>query len=83
MPPAQVLVKLLLEQRKLDQAIDVAAAHLAGIPESSLSCPSLAELCQQAGQSARLAHVAREQGDLVTFTAVRLESSRTRDNHAQ
>ena len=60
MPAAQVLVNLLVKCGKLDAAIDVAAAHLAGIPESSLSCPSLDELCQRAGQSERLAQVARE-----------------------
>ena len=74
MPAAQVLVKLLLECGKLDEAIDVAAAHLAGIPESGLACPSLNELCQKAGQSDRLAQVARETGDLVSFTAAHLQS---------
>ncbi len=76
-PAAQVLVKLLLECGKLDEAIDVAAAHLAGIPESSLACPSLNELCQKAGQSDRLAQVARETGDLVSFTAARLQSAQS------
>ena len=40
-PAAQVLVNLLLKLGKIDAAIDVAAAHLAGIPESALACPSL------------------------------------------
>jgi hypothetical protein len=71
-----VLVNLLVKAGKADAAIDVAAAHLAGMPESSLSCPSLAQLCQRAGQTGRLAQLAREKGDLVTFTAARLESSR-------
>ncbi len=73
---AQVLVKLLLECGKIDEAIDVAATHLAGIPESALACPSLNELCQRAGQSERLAQVARGTGDLVSFTAARLQSRR-------
>ena len=75
-PAAQVLVNLLVKAGKLDSAIDVAAAHLAGMHESALSCPSLAQLCQRAHQSLRLARLAREQGDLVTFTAARLESAR-------
>jgi hypothetical protein len=75
-PAAQVLVNLLLKFGKIDEAIDVAAAHLAGIPEPELACPTLGELCQRAGQSDRLAQVAREQGDLVNFTAARLVSSR-------
>jgi hypothetical protein len=74
-PAAQVLVNLLVKAGKPDAAIDVAAAHLAGMPETVLSCPSLAQLCQRAGQTQRLAQLAREQGDLVTFTAARLESS--------
>jgi hypothetical protein len=77
-PAAQVLVKLLLECGKLDEAIDVAADHLAGIPESSLACPSLNELCQRAGRSKRLAQVARDTGDLVAFTAAQLQSAQDR-----
>lgn len=75
-PAAQVLVNLLVKAGKVDAAIEVAAAHLAGLHDSALSCPSLAQLCQRAGQTERLAQVAREQGDLVSFTAARLESSR-------
>jgi hypothetical protein len=78
-PAAQVLVKLLLECGKIDEAINVAAAQLAGIPESALACPSLNELCQKAGQSDRLAQVARDHGDLVSFTAARLQSSSEAD----
>jgi hypothetical protein len=74
-PAAQVLVNLLERAGKLDAAIDVAAAHLAGMSESVLSCASLAQLCQRAGQAGRLAAVSREHGDLVTFTAARLEES--------
>jgi hypothetical protein len=75
-PAAQVLVNLLVRAEKHDAAIDVAAAHLAGLSESVLSCLSLAQLCHRSGQSGRLAQIAREQGDLVTFTAARLESTR-------
>ena len=71
---AQTLVNLLVRLGKLDAAIDVAAQHLANLPESVLGCPSVAELCQQAGQPDRLARIAREQGDLVTFTAALLQS---------
>ena len=73
-PAAQVLINLLVKTGRIDAAIDVAAAHLAGMPESSLACPSLANLCQRGGQPERLARVAREHGDLVTFTAARLAS---------
>jgi hypothetical protein len=67
--PAQVLVGLLLRLGRLDEALDAAAQHLAGIPESALSCPSAGALCQRAGQPARLAAIARASGDLVRYAA--------------
>ncbi len=76
-PAAQVLVNLLLKFGRINEAIDVSAAHLASIPETELACPSLAELCQKAGQSDRLAQVSREHGDLVSFTAARILSARS------
>src|SRR5262249_13216243 len=62
---AQVLVGLLVRLDRLDQAIEVAAEHLAGLPESALICPGVAQLCQRAGQPERLAQIARDHGDLV------------------
>lgn len=73
--PAQVLVGLLVRLGRLDQAIEVAAENLAGLPESSLICPGVAQLCQRAGQPGRLAAIARQQGDLVNFTAAILQSA--------
>jgi len=67
--PAQTLVNLLVRVGRLDQAIDVAAENLAGLPESALSCPTTAQLCQRAGDPERLAKIARDHGDLVDFTA--------------
>ena len=58
---------------ELDAAIDVAAEHLADLPDSSLTCPSVAQLCQRAGEPERLARIARDHGDLVNFAAARLE----------
>jgi hypothetical protein len=72
--PAQTLVNLLVHVGQLDAAIDVAAEHLAGLPDSALSCPSLAQLCLRAGQPGRLAELARARNDLVTFTAALLQS---------
>jgi hypothetical protein len=67
--PAQTLVNLLVRLGRLDLAVDVAADHLAGLPESAISCPTLAQLCQRANAPERLARIAREHGDLVDFTA--------------
>jgi hypothetical protein len=72
--PAQVLIGLLLRLGRLDQAIEVAAEHLAELPESALTCPSLAQLCQRAGQPARLGQVARAHGDLVRYAAAILQT---------
>jgi hypothetical protein len=72
--PAQVLVGLLLRLGRLDEAIDVAAEFLAGVPEAALGCPSVAQLCQRAGQPARLARIARSHGDLVHYAAAILQT---------
>jgi hypothetical protein len=72
--PAQTLVNLLLHLGQVDEAIEVASEHLAGIPEGALACPGIAQLCVRAGQPQRLAQFARGQGDLVTFTAALLQS---------
>ena len=71
--PAQVLVNLLVRLGKLDEAIDLAAERLAHLPEQALTCPSVAELCQQRGRMDRLAEVSRQRGDLVHFLAARLQ----------
>lgn len=73
--PAQVLVGLLVRLGRLDEAIELAAEHLAGLPESSLICPGVAQLCQRAGQPDRLAAIARNQGDLVNFAAAILQTA--------
>lgn len=73
--PAQTLVNLLVDVGQVEAAIDVAAEHLGGVPDSALQCPSAAQLCQRAGQPQRLAQIARDQNDLVSFTAGMLASS--------
>lgn len=74
--PAQVLVRLLDHLGRLDEAIDVAAEHLAGVPESMLFCPSLAALCQRAGRLDRLAAISRERNDPVLYVASILQQSK-------
>lgn len=70
---AQVLVGLLVRLGRIDEAIGVAAEHLAGIPEAALICPGVSQLCQRAGRPDRLAEIARDQGDLVNYTAALLQ----------
>jgi hypothetical protein len=76
--PAQVLVRLLLRLGRLEEAIEVAAEHLAGLPESALICPTVAQLCAQAGQPARLAQIARDQRDLVHYLAAVLQAGHSK-----
>lgn len=71
---AQVLVSLLVRVGRLDEAIEVAAARLADVPESTLMCPGVAQLCQRAGQPDRLARIARDHGNLVIYTAALLQA---------
>jgi hypothetical protein len=75
--PAQVLVRLLVRLGRLESAIDVASEHLAGLPDSMLTCPGVAQLCQMAGRPDRLARIARDQGDLVHYAAAVLQSAGT------
>ncbi len=75
--PAQVLVLLLVRLGRLDRAIDVFATYLTEIPEANLACPSLSKLCKAAGRIDRLAEIAKCVGDLVTYTAARLELIKT------
>ena len=71
--PAQVLVRLLLRLNRQEDAIDVAAEQLAGVPDSLLACPSFATLCARAGRLDRLEQEARVRGDLVQFAAALLQ----------
>jgi len=73
---AQVLVGLLSRIGRLDDAITVAKDRLAGIPESALFCPGVSQLCQRAGKPQRLAEIARDQADLVSYTAALLQMGR-------
>ncbi len=70
--PAQVLVRLLVRLGRPEEAIEVASEQLAGLPDSALGCPNVAQLCQMAGRPDRLAQIAREHGDLVHYVAARL-----------
>jgi hypothetical protein len=73
--PAQTLVNLLVRIGRLESAIEVAGEHLAGLPDSVLFCPSVAQLCQRAGKPDRLAAIARDHGDLVHYTAALIQTA--------
>ncbi|HYM12388.1 MAG TPA: hypothetical protein VEU62_16750, partial [Bryobacterales bacterium] len=71
--PAQVLVGLLARLRRYEQAIDVSLTHLRDADPNHLACPNVIQLCQMAGDYARLTRLAREQGDLLSFAAARMQ----------
>lgn len=73
--PAQILVRLLARLGRTEDAIAVFSEHLAGVPESMLLCPSLPQLCIEAGRPDLLAEHARRAGDLPLFTAALLEQA--------
>ncbi len=65
----QALVRLLLELERYDEAIDVAVERLSDIDPARLTVPSAAEICQMAGLHDRLAELAEQKGDLLTYAA--------------
>jgi hypothetical protein len=67
--PAEVLVNLLLRLNRPKEALETARKFLTRVEDGRLSCPSVIELCQRAGDFATLAEVAREQGNPVHFMA--------------
>jgi hypothetical protein len=64
-----VFVNLLLKLGRDDEALAAAKRFLRGAHGRRLTCPSLAELCQKAGDYRAFADVARENGDPVHFLA--------------
>jgi hypothetical protein len=67
--PAQVLVNLLVRLGRVEEAVGVSRQYLATTSGQQLSCPSLVELCQMAGNYRVLSESAREQGDTVHYLA--------------
>jgi hypothetical protein len=74
---AQVLVGLLARHERYSEAVQVSLEHLTGIAPNQLACPTLFQLCQLAGDSARLKELARERGDLLSFAAGAITSVAT------
>jgi hypothetical protein len=70
--PAQVLVALLTRLKRYQEAIDISLEHLSQTAGEQLVCPTIPQLCQLAGDYARLKQLARERGDLLSFMAATL-----------
>ena len=70
---AQTLVRLLHRLGRTSEAFEVAANHLAQIPDGALGEPTLSQLGQILGLTDRLATIARLADDPVKYAALRLE----------
>ena len=67
--PAQVLVALLTRLKRYQDAIQISLEYLSQTSGEQLVCPTVPQLCQLAGDYVRLKQIARDRGDLLSFTA--------------
>jgi len=67
--PAEVLIELLTRLQRYDEAVATFRRYLMDSAQDSLSCPSLMQLCQMAGDFEQLKRVAKEQGDPLSYMA--------------
>ena len=72
--PAEVLVQLLVRLARYDDAINAFRRYLSDVPPEELSCPSLLQLCQMAGDFEQLKQVAKEQRDPLSYIAALIQS---------
>lgn len=72
--PAQVLVLLLARLGRHVEAIEASQKFLRGLDPSQLACPSVQQLCRQAGDYRRAMELAREQADLLHFAAAAIDA---------
>jgi hypothetical protein len=71
--PAEVLVGLLVRLARYDDAIRVFRRYLIDVRPEDLSCPSLPQLCQMAGDFEQLKEVAKQQFDPLTYLAALIQ----------
>jgi hypothetical protein len=73
--PAQILINLLVRVDRYREALDVSLEYLPGAHTSEIACPTAQQLCELAGDFDRLAKLARERGDVLTYVAAHLEAA--------
>lgn len=73
--PAQILINLLVRLERYREALEVSLERLPGAHASEISCPTAQQLCELAGDFNRLAELARERGDVLTYVAAHLEAA--------
>ena len=67
--PAEVLVQLLVQLERYDDALNAFRRYLIDAAPDDLSCPSLLQLCQMAGDFEQLKDVAKQQKDPLSYMA--------------
>jgi hypothetical protein len=67
--PAEVLVELLCRLGRYGDAVRAFRTHLSGVSPEHLSCPTLPQLCEMAGDFEQLKQVAEEQADPLNYLA--------------
>ncbi len=72
--PAEVLIDLLIRLGRYADAIQSSIEYFPDANVSPRSCPTVLQLCQMAGDYARLRSVAREREDLLGFVAGVIQS---------
>jgi hypothetical protein len=75
MRSAQILVGLMVRQKRYTEAVKMSLEYLSDIAPNQLACPTLFQLCQLAGDSESLKELARERGDLLSFAAGAIKSN--------
>lgn len=71
--PAEVLVELLIRLGRYDDAVTAFRRYLMDATPEELSCPSLPQLCQMAGDFGQLKQVARQQADPLSYMAALIQ----------
>ena len=72
--PAEVLIELLVRLGRHTEAIEASLQLFPASNSNPLSCASAIQLCQMAGDYRQLRNLARERGDLLTFSAAVIQS---------
>ena len=73
--PAQILIDLLVRLDRYRDALELSLEYLPGAHASEIACPTAQQLCELAGDFDRLAELARERGDVLTYVAAHLEAA--------
>jgi hypothetical protein len=72
---AEVLIELMVRLERYEDAIQASLEFFPDPSQPSMTAPSVLQLCQMAGDHAKLRELARGRGDLVGFAAGVIQSS--------